>query len=68
MRLITKGCIYSGTSLNKPSKIKDTIAKTYNKDKIFVLTDVINTFLTSERGKLLYCSKIGKKCLVPKYP
>ena len=59
--------IYSGTSLTKSSEIKDTIEKTFVMRTItLVPTNIIKTFLISERGKALYCSKMWPKIPGPK--
>ena len=59
--------IHSGTSLTKSSEIKDTIEKTFvMRTKTLVPTNIINTFLISERGKALYCSKMWPKISGPK--
>ena len=57
---------YSGTSLNKPSELRDSIEKTsIIWTKILVPKGVTNTFSTSERGNL-YCSKKWPKISGPK--
>ena len=56
--------IYSGTSLNKLPELRTQQKKTsIIRTKILVPTGLVNTFFTSERGKLLYYSKKWPKVL-----